>query len=142
MRELLRWFRWALGNEVGAYAINVKSIVPPTEPVAWEKRIQLADVSADPAVQDLGKAAFWFVLVKLVIKASNNTVDARLVTTDDVGGITNPREIAKMDQVTSATLGTRHLSGWTDKLQEFLTIDLTLGGTATIDIDIFATPLT
>ncbi len=124
-----------------AYAINVKSIVPPTTPVAWEKRIQLADVAADPAVQDLGKAAFWYIEIKFVIKASTGTVDAVISTGDD-GAMTNPREIGKIKQVTGSTLGTRYFQGWTDKLQEFLKIDLTLSVAATMDIEIFATPLT
>jgi hypothetical protein len=137
-----------------AYAILVASEMPPDGVVAWPFRIQLADKTAsvlNPSV-DLLQASFWYVAVKVQVKASNNVVDFVLQSADVLAGTGNVNKIAGFDVAVtpsaatphlfaSAGLGTTILAGWFPRSQEFLNIIATLGGTCTYDAEVWATPM-
>lgn len=126
-----------------AYAITTKAILSPFMAVAWPFHIQLADKSADvinPSV-DFGRADYWAVVAKFKLKASNNTVAVTLEFADALAGTGNVNEIASSPAFPSGVLGTRWLVGWGDVSQRYLNVNVTLGGTATFDMDIYGTTL-
>src|SRR5262245_52014996 len=124
-----------------AYAINCK-FISPFHAVAWQFHTTLADKTADtinPSV-DLGSAQFWLLLNKFRLKASNNTVAVKIETADVLAGTGNVQEIAE-GSFASSVLGSRILVGWTDRSQQFMNVNVTLGGTATYDVDVYGSPV-
>lgn len=137
-----------------AYAILVASVTPADATVSWPFRLQLADKSADvinPST-DMGFAAFWFVNVKIQVKASAGSNNFRLQSADALAGTGNVNQIAGLgDAATpsaataymfgSTILGCTTLSGWFPRSQQYLNIDWTGTSTVTFDAEVWGTPM-
>jgi len=126
-----------------AYAILVTGVVPPDGSVAWPFRIQLADKTADvinPSV-DLLQAAFWFVNVKLQVKASGGVQTFLIQSADALAGTGNVKQLAGVVSFGSTLLGTAIISGWFPLSQQYLNIDITIGTSCTYDAEVWGTPL-
>jgi hypothetical protein len=126
-----------------AYAILVTSVVPLDGTVAWPFRIQLADKTADvlnPSV-DLLQAAFWFVSVKIQVKAAVGANSVILQSADVLAGTGNVQQLGPSTALGTAILGAFTLQGWFPRSQQFLNIDVTITTSMTYDAEVWATQL-
>lgn len=126
-----------------ALAIVVKTVPIPDGQIAWPKQEELADKTADvinPSV-DMGSAAFWLVVCQMEVKASNNTVAAVLESADALAGTGNVKQVGQGVSLASGVLGSLVPWGYFMRSQQYLNINVTLGGTCTFDAKVWGTPL-
>lgn len=131
-----------------AYAIVIKSSVPPFHPVAFPHRQTLADQTATTtattgAFGDLVTTGrLYFLVAKIKTKALTGTRVYSLETADNTGFSTARREIASNTQATASILGTTGLYGWSDETtNQFYRIVATFGTSGTFDVEVMAMPM-
>lgn len=120
-----------------AYAIlNRTPFAPDTIPLV---RITLADQTADVAAQDMGVAGLKFLRVRLYLKAQVGTFALR-VNVDDVVGISSPEYIIQSATIADGEPSNWEWYGWSNTAAgfQFVNLDVTLGTSATFDVELTA----
>jgi hypothetical protein len=100
-------------------------------------RITLADQTADVAAQDMGVAGLKFLKIRMLIKAQVGTFALR-VNVSPVVGMTTPEYIIQSATYADGEPITAEWTGWSDAGFQFVNLDVTLGTSATFDVELEA----
>jgi len=130
-----------------AFAMAVKSELPPTGPIAYQHHQTAADATATTTVTtgafgDLVTPGRWWIQAKILIKALSGTCSLTLETADNTSFSTNRQQIAPFAATTASILGSTILSGWTDiATNQYYRILMAFGTSGTVDIVVDANPV-
>jgi hypothetical protein len=118
-----------------AYAITNKTdFTPQGFPT---KIVELADLTADVAAQDLGIVGFKWLRVRGRIKALVGTF-ALVVKVDTVVGMSSPETIIQTPTYPDVEPITFEYFGWSDDGFQFVNLDFTFGTSGTVDVELAA----
>jgi hypothetical protein len=98
-------------------------------------RVELADQTADVAAQDMGVAGLKFLKVRMLIKAQVGTFAMR-VNVSPVVGMTTPEYLIQSETLADGEPICREWWGWSNAGFQFVNLDVTLGTSATFDVEI------